>query len=125
METFSFKISENETQALNTLANKWGCNRAETARRAIKLAHQVTESKNASTINPDYLREISEGLKSTIELLIELAKFKSLTTRISQLEEYAVQACLSSGMLAKQAGLFEAAKKEFSNWKQNNREKDL
>lgn len=122
METFSFKISEKEDQALNSLANQWGCNRAETARRAILLAHQGTQSASGSAINPDHLREVIAGQKSTIELLIELAKFKPLITRINRLEEYTVQSCLSAGMLARQAGLFDAAKKEFNAWRQNREE---
>ena len=118
METFSFKISEKEYQALNTLANRWGCNRAESARRALQLAVDVTVSNAVTSFDPGKLKEIIEGQKHSSNLLIEMAKFAPLMARISRLEEYTVQACLSSGLIAKQAGLYEAAKIEYNAWKQ-------
>ncbi len=122
MQTFSFKISEKENSALNSLANQWNCNRAESARRAIQIAHQITESPTSTAIDPNHFQELIEGQKRTVELLIELSKYKPLVAQINRLEEYTVQACLSSGMLAKQAGLFDSAKNEFNFWKQNRKQ---
>jgi len=122
METFSFKISETEKQALNILTNRWCCNRAEAARKALQLAQKHTEQSTDSAINPDQLQAIVETQKQTIELLGELTKFRPLIARINRLEEYTVQACLSSGMLAKQAGVFDTAKNEFNIWKQQREE---
>jgi len=119
METFSCKISGLEDKALNSLANRWSCNRAEAARRAIKLAHIHTENSAALDINKSELKEILASQKQTIDLLVELTKYTPLMARINRLEEFAVQGCLSAGVLAKQAGLFDIARSEYINWKQN------
>jgi len=119
METFSFKISTTEDEALNSLANRWKCNRAEAARRALNLANSKTESADFSDITKAHLQEIVSLQKESIDLLSELAKYTPLVTRINHLEEFTVQACLSAGVLAKQAGLFDAARDEYLSWKQN------
>lgn len=119
METFSFKISNTEDEALNSLANRWKCNRAEAARRALNLANSKTESADFSDITKAHLQEIVSLQKESIDLLSELAKYTPLVTRINHLEEFTVQACLSAGVLAKQAGLFDAARDEYLSWKQN------
>lgn len=115
METFSFKISDTEDKALNTLTNIWKCNRAEAARRSIKLALGHTETAAAL----DTSREIVSLQKQALDLLRELAKFTPLISRINRLEEYVIQGTISSGVLAKQAGLFELAKDEYMSWKHN------
>lgn len=122
METFSFKISSTEDQALNILANRWGCNRAEAARRSLQLSQKITDSAVNLAQNPDRLQELIEGQQKAVELLDELVKSKSIATQLNRIEEYCVQAVLSSGMLAKQAGVFETARNEFTNWKQQRRE---
>lgn len=119
METFSFKISTTEDEALNSLANRWKCNRAEAARRALNLANRKTESADFSDITKAHLQEIVSLQKESIHLLKELAKFTPIVTKINHLEEFTVQACLSAGVLAKQAGLFDAARDEYLSWKQN------
>lgn len=119
METFSFKISDKEIRAMEELANRWGSSRAETARRAIQLAHKVTQSDATPSVEPGRLQELIVGQNRLIDLLIELTKFGPLAAKINRLEEYTVQACLSAGVLAKQAGVFESAKKEYNAWKLN------
>ena len=119
METFSFKISTTEDEALNSLANRWKCNRAEAARRALNLANSKSESADFSDITKAYLQEIVSLQKESIDLLSELAKYTPLVARINRLEEFTVQACLSAGVLAKQSGLFETARNEYLDWKHN------
>ncbi len=119
METFSCKVSTVEDSALNTLANIWKCNRAEAARRSIKLALEHTETAAALDTSRLLLQEIVSLQKQSLDLLRELAKFTPLVTRINHLEEFTVQACLSAGVLAKQAGLFDAARDEYLSWKQS------
>lgn len=119
METFSFKISTTEDEALNSLTNRWKCNRAEAARRALNLANSKTESADFSDITKAHLQEIVSLQKQSLDLLSDLAKFTPLTTRINRLEEFTVQGCLSAGVLAKQAGLFDAARDEYLSWKRN------
>ena len=123
METFSCKVSSVEDNALNSLANIWKCNRAEAARRSIKLALEHTEAAAALDTSRMLLLEIVSLQKESIDLLSELAKFTPLITRINRLEEYVVQGSISAGVLAKQAGLFEVAKDEYMAWK-HNREND-
>jgi hypothetical protein len=119
METFSCKVSSIEDNALNALANTWKCNRAEAARRSIKLALEHTETAAALDNSRMLLQEIVSLQKQSLDLLIELTKFTSLITRINRLEEYVVQGSISAGVLAKQAGLFELAKDEYMSWKNN------
>lgn len=119
METFSCKVSTVEDSALNTLANVWKCNRAEAARRSIKLALEHTETAAALDTSRLLLLEIVSLQKQTLDLLSELSKFPRLITRINRLEEYVVQGSISAGVLAKQAGLFELAKDEYMSWKNN------
>lgn len=119
METFSCRVSTVEDSALNTLANIWKCNRAEAARRSIKLALEHTETAAALDTSRMLLYEILSLQKESIHLLSELAKFTPLITKINRLEEFTVQGCLSAGILAKQAGLFDAARDEYFSWKQN------
>ena len=119
METFSCKVSAVEDSALNTLANVWKCNRAEAARRSIKLALEHTETAAALDTSRLLLLEIVSLQKQTLDLLSELSKFPRLITRINRLEEYVVQGSISAGVLAKQAGLFELAKDEYMSWKNN------
>lgn len=119
METFSCKVSTVEDSALNVLANIWKCNRAEAARRSIRLALEHTETAAALDTSRMLLYEILSLQKESIHLLSELAKFRPLIAKINLLEEYVVQSCISSGVLAKQAGLFELAKDEYMSWKNN------
>jgi hypothetical protein len=119
METFSCKVSAIEDSALNTLANVWKCNRAEAARRSIKLALEHTKTAAALDTSHLMLQQIVSIQKESIDLLRELTKFTSLITRINRLEEYVVQGSISAGVLAKQAGLFELAKDEYMSWKNN------
>jgi hypothetical protein len=119
METFSFKISDTEDVALNTLANTWKCNRAEAARRSIKLALEHTETAAALDNSRMLLQEIVSLQKQSLDLLIELTKFTPLVTKINRLEEYVVQGSISAGVLAKEAGLFDVARGEYLSWKQN------
>lgn len=119
METFSCKVSTVEDSALNTLANVWKCNRAEAARRSIKLALEHTETAAALDTSRLLLLEIVSLQKQTLDLLSELSKFPRLIARINRLEEYVVQGSISAGVLAKQAGLFELAKDEYMSWKNN------
>lgn len=117
METFSFKISEKEDEYLNVLANKWGCNRAEAARKALQLAHDSVHP----TINLDQLQEIISGQQRIFDLLSDLAKHNTCFTHLNRLEEYVVQSCFCSGLLAKNAGVYERAKQEYITWKATNR----
>lgn len=119
METFSCKVSTVEDSALNTLANIWKCNRAEAARRSIKLALEHTETTAVLDTSRTLLQEIVSLQKQSLDLLSELAKLTPLISRINRLEEYVIQGTISSGVLAKQAGLFELAKDEYMSWKQN------
>ena len=61
METFSCKISSIEDNALNALANTWKCNRAEAARRSIKLALEHTETAAALDTSRLLLQEIGRA----------------------------------------------------------------
>jgi hypothetical protein len=119
METFSCKVSSIEDNALNVLANTWKCNRAEAARRSIKLALEHTSTAADLDTSRTLLQEIVSLQKESIHLLSELAKLTPLITRINRLEEFTVQGCLSTGVLAKQAGLFEVARDEYLAWKHN------
>lgn len=78
METFSCKVSTVEDSALNVLANIWKCNRAEAARRSIRLALEHTETAAALDTSRMLLYEILSLQKESIHLLSELAKFRLL-----------------------------------------------
>ncbi len=119
METFSCKVSSIEDHALNALANIWKCNRAEAARRSIKLALEHTETAAVLDTSRMLLHEIMALQKESIDLMSELGKFTPMISRINRLEEYVVQGSISAGVLAKQAGLFELAKDEYMAWKHN------
>lgn len=118
METFSCKISIVENNALNHLSNLWRCNRAEAARKSIRLAMEKSNMMSDLEAGSNMLIEIIQLQKNANELLQECAKYTPMVTRLDRIEEYTVQACLSAGVLAKQSGLFELARNEYITWKQ-------